>query len=139
MRKSVFTQTKTAEDTLKKYVELGFFTAEDADIIRKYLAQKIVLSGSLAVNSQLRIIKDVRTMYRVQPMVYIRDLTTDIIYEKIQNVHTSDYKQNTKHSIISVILKIFEENSYTTVTYLDEDDVERIRAQLNATEKEGEA
>ena len=46
MRKSVFTQTKTAEDTLKKYVELGFFTAEDADIIRKYLAQKIVLSGS---------------------------------------------------------------------------------------------
>lgn len=42
-------------------------------------------------------------------------------------------------TVILVILKIIEENSYTTVTYLDEDDVERIRAQLNATEKEGEA
>ena len=40
---------------------------------------------------------------------------------------------------ILVILKIIEENSYTTVTYLDEDDVERIRAQLNAKEKEVEA
>lgn len=128
MRKSVFTQTKTAEDTLKKYVELGFFTAEDADIIRKYIAQKIVLSGSLAVNSQLRIIKDVRTMYRVQPKVYIRDLTTDIIYEKIQNVHTSDYKQNTKHSIISINKSFWRYLSENGIGNIDKEKIRSIKA-----------
>ena len=42
-------------------------------------------------------------------------------------------------TLMLFMLKAVLENSYTTVTYLDEDDVERIRAQLNAKEKEGEA
>lgn len=42
-------------------------------------------------------------------------------------------------ALILFMLKFIEDRSYTTVTYLDEDDVERIRGQLNATEKEGEA
>lgn len=128
MRKSVFTLNKTADDTLRYYVDIGLLTAEDVDIIRKYVAHKIVISGSLAENSQLRIVKDISRMYKIQPKVRIRDLTTDIIYDKVQKVHALDYKQNTKHTLLSTNKAFWTYMSENGIGNIDKEKIRSIKA-----------
>ena len=100
MRESVFKVTDSPQKLLDRYVECGEFTKEDAEIIRKYLSQKVVLTGSLSDRSQIRIIRELIVMHRFLPVAEIKDLTTDMIYSKINNVYLSDYKQNTKRALI---------------------------------------
>ena len=77
MRESVFKVTNSPQKLLDRYVECGDFTKEDAEIIRKYLSQKVVLTGSLSDRSQIRIIRELIVMHRFLPVAEITHLNLE--------------------------------------------------------------
>lgn len=101
MKNSVFRSSKSPESAIQYYVDAEIISEVDAEILRGYLGHIQVTRGMISQNSLTRYITNLCTLQKIDPAVGISELTTDIIYEKVRNIHSSEkYTQNTKSTML---------------------------------------
>lgn len=125
--KSRFRKEYSLDETLSVYLGKKIINKRDAEILRKYLADRSVTLGPVNKTTQHRIIVDICIAQRIKPIVEISALTIDIIYAKIQNLHASDYKQNTKSLIIAVNKSFWKYLSENKIIDLDYNKIKSIK------------
>ena len=91
----------TVERCLKRNLNNGAITAEDADIIRQYIHWRAVTAAISRVR-QAKLASIICGLQKLDPKCPIKDLTVGTIYDKIQTLHSSEYSQNTKHDMIII-------------------------------------
>ena len=98
--KSVFSIDTPPEEEIQKHLRQGVISEDDAELIRGYIAYKLGTRGLIKNSTIIRNIQHICTMQKISPKCGIRELTIDIIYARIRNMHSTKYTQNTKSTLL---------------------------------------
>jgi len=123
---SIFDNSITPEEELQKYLRQGDISEADAEIIRKYIAYRQATRGIISSNTLKKNIKDICSMQRIPPASPISELTTDIIYARIRNMHEK-YSQNTRAIMLITNKSFWKYLAEHKIAKLDLKKIKKIR------------
>lgn len=89
----------TPEVSLSRNLKLGNITEDDAEIIRNYL-NHLTVTNNISESRKSTLTSLICTLCSIEPHVRIRDLTKNEIYQKISNLKTGKYTNNTIRAFI---------------------------------------
>lgn len=124
---SRFRTYNSLDETLSTYIQRKNITKKDAEIIKKYLGDRSVVLGPVYNSTIHTIISNICAVQRIPPIAEISKLTNDILYAKIQNIHASNLKQNTKSRYIVVCKSFWKYLSENGIADLDSNKIRAIK------------
>lgn len=89
------------ELSISRNLRLGNITEDDAEIIQNYI-NHIGVVNNLGESRKATIASLLCALNKTEPRVPVRGLTKEIIYQKVTNVKSAEFTQNTQRSIISI-------------------------------------